>query len=212
MKNLFFLFSAVITLSTAVNPAWAQESSEVRIANPAEESGPSTFTDLNATVNPQLGMSSFEYSKKTGSGGQGMAGGATVELGSASRKLETGVLILQTGGDVTLNNGQDVRLKNTYLALPMMAKLRIMSMRSQSWFVKFGMTTALRIKKDDQNLSNAADVLAGLGLAGRFPLAQKSDFIIEATYNRGLLEAVRTKAEASFNQGFIVLAGVSIKI
>lgn len=210
MKSLFFAGSVMITLLTVVNPAWAQES-EVRTSLLGEKA-PTKFKDLDMHLNPQIGVSSFEYSKNTGGGGQHLSGGTTAEFGGPARKLETGLLFLRTGADAVLSNGTTAHLTTSYLALPMMAKLRILSMRSQSWYAKFGFTTALRMTRDNQNATNAADVLAGAGLAGRFPLSQKMDFVVDATYNRGLLEAVRTSAGANYNQGFVVLAGVSIRI
>jgi len=213
MKSLFFATTAMFTVLTAVEPIWAaDDTSSVRTSISGEESGPTRLSDLDMHINPQLGVSSFEYSHNSGGGQQRLIGGATAEFGNESRKLETGLIFLQTGADATINNGTVERINTSYLTLPMMAKLRIMQMRAQSWYFKFGFATALRLNTNDTAATNSADVLAGIGLAGRFALAKKSDFIVEATYNRGLMEAIHTQDTTAYNQGFVILAGLSFHI
>lgn len=211
MKSLLIAASLMFTVLTAVQPIWAEETSTVRLGAD-NEAGPSRLSDLGMHLNPQLGVSSFEYSGNTGGGHQNFSGGATVEFGGSNRKFETGLLLMQTAADATMNDGSTARVNVTYLSLPMMAKLRIISLRSQSWYAKFGAMTALQVGSSDRTITNGADVLAAVGLGGRFAFNQKSDFIVEATYNRGLLESLHTSSETSFNQGFIVMAGLSFSI
>ncbi len=48
------------------------------------------LSDLNIKLNPQLGLSSFEYSgKNSGQAQQKLSGGLTFEFGDSPRKLET---------------------------------------------------------------------------------------------------------------------------
>lgn len=211
MKSLIFTMSAVFTVLTAVEPIWADDASTVRTSISGEE-GPARLSDLDMRLNPQIGVSSFEYSKMEGKSGEKFAGGLTAEFGGPARKLETGVLLLNSSADVTLNNGNQERLNSTYMTIPMMAKLRLVGLKSQSWYLKLGVSTALLTNTNDRVITNAADVLAGAGLAGRFAFTRKADFVVEATYNRGLLEAVRSNSVTSYNQGVVVLAGLSFRI
>jgi hypothetical protein len=215
MKSLIITGLTMFTVLTAVQPIWAADDStsgaSVR-ANVNDEAPPVRLSDLDMHINPQIGVSSFEYSGNTGGGHQKFTGGATVEFGGSARKFETGVLLMQTGADTTVNNGSVEQVNVTYLTLPMMAKLRIVSMRSQSWYAKFGAMTALTLNSSDRTVTNGADVLAAAGLGGRFAFSKKSDFIVEATYNRGLLESIHTANETSYNQGFVVMAGLSFSI
>lgn len=212
MKSQVFSVISMFTLLTVVNPVWAQDSSTVRSKGNAETEGPSNFRDLDMRLNPQVGVSSFEYSGRTGSGQQKVTGGLTAEFGNSARKLETGLLWWQTSADAPLKNGAVERINTNYLTLPMFAKLRVLNMRSQSWYLKLGFTTALRTNSSNRDLTNAADVLGGLGLAARFPATRNADFIVDTTYNRGLMQAVRTTEGNNYNQGFVVLAGLSIRL
>lgn len=156
------------------------------------------LSDLGMKLNPQLGVSSFEYSgKNAGEAKQKLSGGVTVEFGASQRKLETGLVVLQTQG-------------STLLTLPMMAKLRVLSMRAQSWYGKFGFMPAFEISSSRKDTNNI-DVLGSIGAGGRLMFNQKSDFIIEATYNRGLMDGLRGGGE-NYNQGFLVMAGMSFNI
>lgn len=196
MKTLNVLGLVVFMLSTVVEPVLAQDAATSRAT--VEEEHEMRLSDLNMKVNPQAGISSFEYSgsAKTATK-QKVSGGATVEFGGEVRKMETGLLLIQ-GAD------------SPYLTLPMMAKLRVMKMRAQNWYGKFGFAPAFRTSNNKS--TNALDVLGTIGAGGRLYMTRKTDFIIEATYNRGLIEAVRSSVDNNYNQGFLVLAGVSLSI
>jgi hypothetical protein len=211
MKSLLIASSMLFTVLTAVQPVLAQDSTTSR-TSVGDDLNATRLSDLGMHLNPQIGLSSFEYSGKTGGGHQKLSGGTTVEFGGSSRKIETGLLLVQTGADATMNDGSVKQINVTYLTIPMMAKLRIISMHSQSWYAKFGVMTALAAGSSDRSVTNGADVLGAVGLGGRFIFTPKSDFIIEATYNRGVLEALHTSTETSYNQGFVVMAGLSFSI
>jgi hypothetical protein len=213
MKSLVITGLAMFTVLTTVQPIWAADDATASVrADVSDEAPPIRLSDLGMHINPQFGVSSFEYSGNTGGGHQKFAGGATVEFGGESRKLETGVVLMQTSADTTLYGGSTEQVNVTYLTLPMMAKIRVLKMQSQSWYVKFGAITALAVGSSDRSVTNGADVLAAAGLGGRFAFTKKADFIVEATYNRGLLESVHTAEASSFNQGFVVMAGLSFSI
>jgi hypothetical protein len=213
MKSLLIGSLAMFSVLTAVEPIWAADDSASTVkANVSDEAPPLRLSDLDMHLNPQFGVSSFEYSGNAGGGHQKFTGGATVEFGGAARKFETGVLLMQTGADATLKDGSVEQVNMTYLTLPMMAKVRIFQMASQSWYAKFGALTALQVGSSDRSVTNGADVLAAAGLGGRFTFTKKADFIVEATYNRGLLESIHTPTTTSYNQGFVVMAGLSFSI
>jgi hypothetical protein len=215
MKTLVFstsiLASALFTLLTAAQPVAAQEDSTSR--STVEEVAPPRLRDMGMHINPQIGVSSFEYSGTTGGAKQKLSGGATTEFGLGMRRLETGLLLMQAGGRAELRDGSTQNVTSTYLTIPMMAKIRIMQMQAQSWYIKTGVLTAFEVASSRDSATNNIDVLASLGLGGRFAFTRTADFIVEATYNRGLIEAARTTAASTdYNQGVIVLAGVSFSI
>jgi hypothetical protein len=194
MKKLIISMAALAMLLTLVEPVLAQGTSSTSI----DELREPRLSDLGMKLNPQLGVSSFEYSgKNAGQAQEKLSGGLTVEFGGAPRKLETGLVVLQTQG-------------STLLTLPMMAKLRVLSMRAQSWYGKFGFMPAFEVSSS-RNDTNKIDVLGSVGAGGRLMFTKSSDFIIEATYNRGLMDGLRGSGE-NYNQGFLVMAGMSFNI
>ena len=199
MKNYVFPILAMTTLLTAAQPLLAQDgTTSVKL----ESVAPSQIADFNMRINPQLGLSSFEHKGQKGSN-HSPAFGATVELGeSAMRKLETGLMIMTMGSDTA---------KSTYLTIPMMAKLRLLSMKAQSWYAKFGFNSAYALNSSNNKVTNKIDVLMSAGAGGRLALTRSMDFIIEGTYNRGLLDNLKGSGD-EYNQGFLILAGFSIPI
>lgn len=198
MKKLVIWTLAVAMLLTLVEPVLAQSTEAGTSSTTIDEVREPRLSDLGMKLNPQLGVSSFEYSgKNAGDAEQKLSGGLTVEFGGAERKLETGLLALQTQG-------------STVLTLPMMAKLRVLSMRAQSWYGKFGFMPAFELSSS-RNDTNKLDVLGSIGAGGRLMFNKNSDFIIEATYNRGLLDGLRGSGE-NYNQGVLVMAGMSFNI
>lgn len=214
MKTKAISATLLFMILTSVSPVLAEglaDTSTSRVR--AEGVGPETPSDMNIRLNPQLGVSSFEYSGEgNGKSKAELSGGATFEFGQPSRKLETGILLLRTGGIYKLNN-QDNTINNEYLGIPVLAKLRLMGERVQSWYLKLGTTPIFSIAHKGDVPTNKVDILGTAGLGGRFAFTRKSDFILEATYNRGLMDAISTSQQrASFNQGFLVMAGLSFNI
>ncbi len=211
MKTLIALTLTLFTLLTAVQKSWAQDDASLR-TKLFDDAGPTRLSDLGMRLNPILGVSDFSYSGEKGGGHQKFTGGATVEFGQAARKLETGLLLVQAGGSATLTNGSDARVNNTYLAIPLMAKLRLVTQRTQSWYAKFGVLSAFAIGSSKSAAANPVDVLGSVGLGGRFVFTSKTDFLVEATYNRGFMDALQSTVGTYRNQGVLVLAGLSISI
>jgi hypothetical protein len=199
MKNYVFSIVSMISVLTVAQPILALEgTSSMKI----EDGSPERLRDLNPRINPQLGVSTFEHSKKNGSH-NAAAFGVTTELGLTEiRKLETGFLVLQTGSD---------SISTTYLTIPMMAKFRLLAMRAQSWYAKVGLSTAFELSSSNNSATNNFDVLMGAGIGGRVAMTKDMDFIIEGTFNRGLIDNVRGRGE-NYNQGVLVLGGVSLRI
>lgn len=199
MKKLTILLLALFMVLTAVEPVLAQASEAGTISTSVEEESGPRLSDLGMKLNPQLGVSSFEYSgKNTGDSTQKLSGGLTVEFGGAQRKMETGLVILQTQS-------------STMLTIPMMAKLRLISLRAQSWYGKFGFMPAFEMASSRGSQTNNIDVLGTIGAGGRLLFTKTSDFIIEATYNRGFMDGLRTNG-SNYNQGVLVMAGMSFSI
>ena len=213
MKSHIFSTSVLLILLTSVSPVSAQTLEDTTTSRiRATGVGPDTPSDMNIRLNPQLGVSSFEYSGEgNGKSKAELSGGATFEFGQPSRKIETGILLLRTASVYRLNH-QDNTINNSYLAIPMLAKLRLMGARAQSWFFKIGTTPVFSISHSSDIPTNKVDILGTAGIGGRFAFTRKSDFILEATYNRGLMEAMTVSQKASFNQGFLIMAGLSFNI
>jgi hypothetical protein len=199
MKVLNIIGLVVFMISTGVEPVLAAAVDEAGTSRASvEDVREMRLSDLGMKLNPQLGISSFEYSGNAKSSAkQKLSGGATVEFGGDVRKLETGLLVVQ-GAD------------SSYMTLPMMAKLRVMNMKAQNWYGKFGFAPAFEMSNNKR--TNNIDILGTIGAGGRLYMNKKTDFIIEATFNRGLIEAVRSASDNNYNQGFLVLAGVSLAI
>lgn len=189
----------VITLLTGAQPILAADG---EIRESLKGSQVERLRDYGLNVNPQAGVSSFEHSGRSGSVHSG-ALGVTAELGQTSiRMLETGLLVVQMGSDAA---------RTTFLTVPMMAKIRLFSRPAQSWYAKAGVSTAFELSSTDKAATNNVDLLAALGVGGRFAFNSRSDLIIESTYNRGLLASVRG-SESAYNQGVLVMAGLSFKL
>jgi hypothetical protein len=213
MKRLIIAALLVTTCLTAVEPVLAQSSTAAgSTSRTTVEEGPrERLSDLGMAINPQIGVSNFEYSEKSAGDSQNqLSGGVTVEFGGAPRKVETGLLILQTESAAQLKSG-NTSIRQTMLGIPMMAKLRLVSMKAQSWYGKFGVMPAFEMSSNEGQQTNNIDVISTLGIGGRLEFTRKADFVIEATYNRGFLDALRTDG-TSHNQGFLVLAGMSFNI
>lgn len=206
MKKHIILGLLVFIFWTGVEPATALSDESSTSTAKIEGEGLDRLSDLPMRLNPQLGLSSFEKSGAGGNNGQEQfMGGLTVEFGESVRKLETGLLLMPVNAKI---NGQDVN--STYLAIPMLAKLRLANYGAQSWYAKFGFLTAFETSSNRDSETNNIDVLASVGAGGRLVMTKRSDFIIEATYNRGMLDSLRSGSSTTYNQGFLVMAGMSI--
>src|SRR4051812_11260894 len=80
MKSLFILGSTMCMMLTVVEPIWAASESASVSTNVSDEAPAVRLSDLDMHLNPQVGISNFEYSGKTGGGKQKLTGGATVEF------------------------------------------------------------------------------------------------------------------------------------
>lgn len=189
----------LISILTAAQPILALEGTT---SAKIEDVSPEKLRDFNPRVNPQIGLSSFEHSHTAGSR-HGAAFGATIELGQMEmRKLETGLMFIQTGSEIASAN---------YLTIPMMAKLRVLALKAQSWYAKFGFAPAFELSSTNKHATNNIDVLMSAGIGGRLAFTKDMDFIVEATFNRGLMDNLRGGG-SNYNQGVLVLGGVSLRI
>ena len=200
MKSLSRATGALLSLLTAVQPIFADVLETGTSTTTIVNSTPERLRDLGVSVNPQLGVSSFDYSEGASEkSNSDLSGGVTFEFGRGMRKMETGLLVMQTTA-------------STYLTIPMAAKLRLVQLGAQTWYGKFGFMPAFEISSRTEARTNNIDVLGSLGAGGRFEFNKKSDFIIEATFNRGVMDALRSSNGDNLNQGFLVLAGMSFNI
>lgn len=204
MKKAILIAISLLMIFTLVQPVLAQSSGTGldagTISTEVGDERELRLSDFPMSLVPQLGVSSFEFSGEEGGGKaeQKLSGGLTVEFGQAMRKMETGFVVVQTQA-------------SSMLTLPMMAKVRVLSMRAQSWYGKFGVMPAFEMSSSRDSETNNIDVLGSIGAGGRLKFNQRSDFLIEATYNRGLIDGLRSRGE-NYNQGVLVMAGMSFNI
>lgn len=200
MKKHILHAASLTIFWTAAAPVWAQSSASLGTSSTAIESVvPERLSDYGMRLNTQLGSSSFETTGANKKSGSGLSGGLTVEFGKSVRKFETGLIYMEMA-------------RSGFLTVPMNAKIRLVSMRAQSWYLKAGFAPAFETANRQAQASNL-DVLAGLGIGGRAMINEKTDLILDATYHRGLLNAdVNSPAYGVFNQGLLLLAGLSVRI
>lgn len=206
MKSQVLAAISLIMFSTVAMPVWAQSGAFIDSSSlentstmQMEEAVPESLSDYGMRLNPQIGSSSFETTGKDKKSGSGLSGGLTVEFGHSVRKFETGLMYMEMA-------------RSGFIAVPLMAKLRLFSMRAQSWYAKVGFATAFESANRKAEASNL-DVLAGLGISGRAVINSRTDLVLEATYHRGLLNAdAGSQSYNVFNQGLLLLAGLSFRI
>lgn len=214
MKLAAIMSLALLTSLTL--PSWAATSeaslNEGRSAISVEDVTPASATTKFRIV-PQIGLASMGYSGKSGGeSNERLAAGVTTELGSTkARLLETGLILMPTSAHAVLKDGQTETVNSTYLTIPMMAKIRFVELKSQSWYAKVGFSTAIEVGSNHDKDTNNFDVLGGLGIGGRFAFNRRADFLVEATYNRGLIDVLHTGG-SSTNEGFLVTTGLSFNL
>lgn len=193
----------VITSSISIS-AWSAPA-ETGTTHGRLESSSERFNVGQMHLNPVLGASQFEHSKgsEVGDKSARLSGGLLVEMGeSPARRLETGLMILNT------DTGS---ISSSYLSIPMMAKLRIFNMGAQSWFAKVGALAALETSSSRDEDTRNLDVLAAIGAGGRLRMTRAMDLLIDATYNRGLIDNLKSNGN-NYNQGILLLGGISFRL
>jgi hypothetical protein len=162
---------------------------------------------------PQVGMTSLGYAGSSGGDStETISGGLTTEIGqSKQRLLETGILLLHTTADAKVGaNGATEQVATTQLAIPLMAKIRFIETKTQSWYAKFGALTAFETSNSQGNATTPFDVLGSAGVGARFPAGKKADFLVEATYNRGIFNVLRDGT--AVQEGVMIFTGISFGI
>jgi hypothetical protein len=201
MKRQMISAFALFSFLTAGGPLWAQGESRLDRASGAEAL---PMTTMGLRVNSLIGASTTE-------GKSSLSGGTTVELGELpTRKFETGLIALQTGASARpAGAATDQNFSATFLAVPLLAKFRLLDMHAQSWFLKAGAMPAAKVSQDDQ--MKDFNVLASVGLSGKLVFTRRADFVVEASYNRGLMDSLRAPG-TSYSEGVTVLAGLSFRL
>jgi hypothetical protein len=199
------LFTAPVFADDSTSTSLSGASSELKLDS--QEGGP--WSRLNPRIVPQLGMSSMQYTGAGGgSPGQGFAGGVTTELGTSKARLaETGILFIQSNAGANIGpNGSSQTVSSSEIAIPLMAKIRFIDSRTQSWYFKIGATTTFETATNAN--TSAFDILAGGGVGVRLPVSKKMDLLVEATYNRGMLDALQNAGGVT--EGVLGFIGLSI--
>jgi hypothetical protein len=203
-------FAIFLTLSLLAAPAaFAQEGvSDLKLEKQSED----VYSEYKVRLVPEIGMSSMGYTgKMAGDNGQGLSAGLTTEIGETkARLLEAGVLLVNTTSTAAIGpHGTNETISTSQLGIPLMAKLRFIDTKSQSWYFKVGAITTFQTNSNQAN-TNSFDVLGALGLGARVPLDRKMDILIEATYNRGIMNAFLD--ESGVQEGVLVFTGISIAL
>lgn len=194
MKLLTILLSPVFILLTFVEPIWADE-----LWDQTDEPAAADL-HLNPRLNLLAGVG--DVGAEGHSRSERWGGGATLELGQDWRRLETGALLIPTGGEA----------RSRSFALPMWAKFRVIHTESTSWFVKAGGMSAFEMTSARDQDTRNVDVLASGGVGGRVRLGQTADLIIDVTYNRGLLDHSRAAKGIDHQSGALIFTGLSFPL
>src|SRR5262249_35610126 len=118
---------------------------------------------------------------------------------------------IQSNSEALIGPGGSSQTVNTSeLAIPLMAKIRFIQTPSQAWYFKFGATTTFQTGSNYSSQTSTFDVLMGAGVGARLPVSQKMDLLVEATYNRGMIDALRGVAGVS--EGLLFFTGLSIAL
>jgi hypothetical protein len=209
MKSSILLTAAMLMFLTAAQTARADEGRISQKAGAEESYG---LSDLPMRLNPQIGVSSFQYSGEGSSKAQ-LSGGALVEFGEGAYRVETGALVLRSVSTTTyIGATQDTLIQRNLLAIPVDAKFRLYSDPAQAWFLKAGFTQAYELSSNKGDITNKIDVLASLGITTRLAFTKRADFLIESSYNRGLVPALKTAHTDAYNEGLLILAGISFRL
>ena len=195
MKSLIYLSATLFTLLTVVEPIWADE-----VWDQTEGVESESTLHLNPRLNALVGFGNLSLAGRATP--ERVGGGLTIELGQDWRRLETGVLMIPTGGEARSNS----------LALPMWAKFRVVHTDVLSVFVKAGAMSAFETRSARDQSTRNLDVLASGGLGGRIKLNGWADLVIDATYNRGLLDHARTAKGTDHQAGTLIFTGLSFPI
>jgi hypothetical protein len=173
---------------------------------------PFRLSQLPMRLNPQIGVSNFEYSAE-GASKPKLAGGATVEFGAGTYHAETGLLVIQRASQASIKGQPSATLiQSNLLAIPLMAKIQVYSSPVQSWSLKLGAIQTYELSSNKAEATNKIDVLGSVGFSGRLAFTRRADFIVDASYNRGFIPALRAAHEDTYNEGVLVLAGVSFRL
>ena len=172
---------------------------------------PLRLSDLPMRLNAEFGVSSFQYSGQ-GGGRPEPTGGVSIEFGGPVYRVELGGLYLKTSSTaVWSTQPESTRINTSWLALPIFVKFRLFSSTGQDWSLKAGFLQGFVLASNKGEATNRTDVLGAFGISGRLAFLLNVDLLVEASYNRGLLPALRSVTADSFNEGTLVLLGLSFR-
>jgi Outer membrane protein beta-barrel domain len=206
--RLFLSLALSLVLSSAANASEGTSTASIQ----GFES-PESNDAYKVRLVPQVGITSLGYSGTSGGEAtQTVSGGLTTEIGqSKQRLLETGFLFLQGNSNAKIGvNGANEKVSTSQLAIPLMAKIRFVETKEQSWYAKVGILTAFETSSNQGNATSPFDVLGSAGIGARFPAGRKADFLVEATYNRGVFNAFRDGT--GIQEGMMIFTGISFGI
>lgn len=200
-----------LTLSAFLAPAGfaAEGTSQASLDNlRSSPQGPYKFR-----IVPQVGMSSLQYTGRAGgSPGNTLSGGLTTEVGQTKQRLlEFGIVLLNSNGTAKVGiSGASEKVSMSQIAIPLMGKIRFINTKTQDWYAKVGVLTAFQTFSDHEKKTAPFDVMGSAGIGARVPTSKSADVILEATYNRGMLNAFRD--ETSVREGLMFFTGISFGI
>jgi hypothetical protein len=184
-----------------------------------------------ATLIPIFGLTYFGYAGE-GAGDtktdKKISGGFLFDLGRSDLILETGLMVLSAGAKTVQRSTSaadiyDVEINTTYLAAPILAKFYGTGV-SQNFYIKGGAMPALLLAANARGVSQidrktlsrdvsdsvtSYDLVAVAGVGAEFVISPKSSLVLDATYNRGLINAA-SRGSSAYNQGVSLFAGFTV--
>ncbi len=239
MRQLFLLalmFTAVLPAFAKTGMETTEEESTEESAPTQSRSRVSksyySSSGSDMRLIPVLGMTSFDlegegtdddfFEYKADQGGMG---GLLLDIGSGAGAFQTGLVYLQTGPKAS-EHGLTVSVTLNYLAVPLLGKYNFSGDPSSTFFFKGGVTPMYFVdgkvkasylgynasQKIDRKEISSGDVMATAGFGFAAPMVGGNSFIVDATFNRGLVSVNKSGDDKIYNQGFLVSVGFGIDL
>lgn len=147
----------------------------------------------------------------------GLQVGGLMDIGHSDAVLETGVLYRQLGATI-----ESAQVNLNYIAIPVGGKYYFSGQEDSSVFINGGIMPQFAVSRtissgsasvDASGIFGSFDLDAYLGVGGKISMGDRTDFVVDLTYSRGLTNLNATQGDATFNNSaFGLTAGVAFAL